>query len=281
MDFESKWALVRCGVEAFAAKFGHRNTFIKTNGKEFIRRKSIRPDIPVWWAYVQHGMGLSGLCVPALYHDGATEIMISSSQWQGYDYPWGSLPEIDNEVRCAGIAPSHQGFDLTRQDKLKYIVAKSEKDELPFPDLRVCARPYAVEFNCERCEKCLRTMAGVVVAGGDPRHFGFSMTVRELHNELRESYERSHLTMLESELYLWQDIRKHAQAALSNRNGDKVSHDAETFLRWITGLGFEDYSRTYAHRHRWELRAKRWLSRYPALFEVTRNAIERRRWFGY
>ncbi len=280
LDFEPKWLALRRSAESFAATYGHRNTFIKTNGKEIIRRKSIRPDIPVWWAYVQHGMGLTGLCIPVLYRGGAINLMISSSQWSGYDYPWGSLPDIDDRIRSAGITASHQGYDLTRQDKVNSIVAICDVKKLAPPKLNVCARPYASELNCEHCEKCLRTMTGIVVAGGDPRAFGFSCTTRDVWDRVRGSRESQALTMLRSELYLWLDIRENAEAALS-RNGHVTDDDAQTFLHWLVDWDFETYSREFAYKHRWELRAKQWVSRYPALFELTKNVIERRRWFGY
>lgn len=277
LDFEEKWLAFRNQVRDFAGRFGHRNTFLKTNAKEIIRRKSIRPDIPVWWAYVQLGMGLPGLCIPVLHHRGAEAVLISSSQWEGYDYRWGTLPEIDDQVRCAGISVSHQAFDLTRQDKLNYIVAKCRDEALAPPRLTVCSRPYVLELNCQRCEKCLRTMTGIIVAGGDPPDFGFSIPAAEVWERVQGARDRHQLTMAKSELYLWQDIRKHAKAAIAGRR----STASEGFVGWLAEQDFETYSDEYTRRHRWKDQAKAWLDRNPALFEMTKRVIERRRWFGY
>ena len=57
LDFEEKWWLFRENCAAFAAQHGHHIVFAKTNAKEIIKRKSLRPEIPVWWRNLQQGMG--------------------------------------------------------------------------------------------------------------------------------------------------------------------------------------------------------------------------------
>ena len=130
LDFDEKWQVLSDHCRRFAEAYGHQNFFIKTNAKEIIRRKRIGPDIPVWWRNIQHGMGMLGLCLPAVWHWGGSEIRIASTIWQGgFDGAHGSAPNIDERVRCAGISVVHDGFEFSRQGKLDYIVKKCRETD--------------------------------------------------------------------------------------------------------------------------------------------------------
>ena len=153
--------------------------FARTNAKEIIKRKSLRPEIPVWWRNLQQGMGLVGLGIPALVHWGSPSILLASSHTQDFKEAWGSEPEIEGRVRCAGLSAIHDGYEATRQTKVAYIADVCRREGIPCPKLAVCSRPYVRELNCNTCEKCLRTMIGIIVAGGDVEALGFSIVKAE------------------------------------------------------------------------------------------------------
>ena len=161
--------------------------------------------------------------------------MTDTSQWVGYDYPWGTLPEIDENVRCSNVSVDHDAYNMTRQDKLNHIVAKCHEENFPPPQMAVCSRPYTVTLNCERCEKCLRTMTGIIVAGGDPRDFGFSFAAKGVWELVQQAFDRFQLTMFESDLYYWQDIRDHAKTALAGCGGNVCHKDTRDYLGWLAG----------------------------------------------
>jgi hypothetical protein len=77
--------------------------------------------------------------------------------------PWGSHPLLDGNYSTSAIEVRHEGFDLTREERIAALA--SWKDSLPH--LMVCAQGPLEEGqkNCGRCEKCLRTMVALMLAG--------------------------------------------------------------------------------------------------------------------
>ena len=282
LDFEDRWRLLSAECENFAGQFGHRNIFIKTNAKEIIKRKRIRPDIRVWWGDVQIGMGLLGLCIPALFRGGGTQIRISSSNWRGgYEGAFGTSPAIDDRVRCAGISGVHEAYDATRQDKLNYIVRKCRDGQLPMHVLRVCSRPYVNEFNCCDCEKCMRTMTGILVAGGELNEFGFPLSPDDVSRWVRGRYYATRLPIDEPVMHDWLSAQTTARHVVENGVANSAQTSVKEYLGWLYDLDLEDYSKRFTHRNRWAERAKKVLSINPQLFEFVKTTIERRSWFGY
>ena len=222
LDFEERWRLLSSQCKSFAGQFGHRNFFIKTNAKEIVRRKRIGPDILVWWRNVQQGMGFLGLCMPGLRHLGEREIMIAATHWQcGYPGAAASAPEIDNRVRCAGISAHQDGFEINRQERLNYIVKKCREQGLPMPALTVCSRPYVRQRNCCECDKCLRTMSGVLAAGGRLDEFGFPLSDDELIDQVQGQFGSGRLKIGDSstKIFHWKAVQEGARLALDGSLG--------------------------------------------------------------
>lgn len=91
-----------------------------------------------------------------------------------------SNPLIDNFVRYANCQVMHDGFECSRQDKVHNIVryARENSDYLP---LHVCWETQ-IGTNCCKCEKCYRTIVGILVENGDPARLGFTEFERNLGN---------------------------------------------------------------------------------------------------
>ena len=94
---------------------------------------------------------------------------------------------LDPEFSSHGLRLRHRDVSLPRLEKLR-IVAEWD---VAFQNFRVCLANVPDRLNCGRCEKCVRTMAGLAALGlldktqafqGDdltPEHFsGFSITIR-------------------------------------------------------------------------------------------------------
>lgn len=129
-----------------------------------------------WWYDVQHGLGLLGLSAPLAFVLGARVIYIAATcaQSDPEELVCASFPDVDNCFRCAGVTVTHDGFERNRQDKANQIVnyTRSSKQHIL---LRVCYSSHD-GCNCARCEKCGRTILGILAAGGNPADFGFSYT---------------------------------------------------------------------------------------------------------
>jgi hypothetical protein len=87
------------------------------------------------------------------------EVYIASSFSYDQLFPWGTHPALDPLWSTERISLIHDGCEATRVDKTRFIAQ--------FPvvtdTLRVCTRWYV--YNCGVCEKCLRTMVALHIAG--------------------------------------------------------------------------------------------------------------------
>lgn len=75
--------------------------------------------------------------------------------------PCGSHPMLDPWYSSFDLAVAHQDAHLRRIDKLK-IVADWEPG---LQNFRVCLANVQESLNCGRCEKCVRTMLGLLAVG--------------------------------------------------------------------------------------------------------------------
>lgn len=82
-------------------------------------------------------------------------------------YPLGSHPLLDPLWSTERVEIVHDGAWATRTEKIRTIAAEPAACR----HLRVCYANVDGEYNCGRCEKCVRTGVGVRIAGVEG-HFG-------------------------------------------------------------------------------------------------------------
>jgi hypothetical protein len=79
--------------------------------------------------------------------------------------PWGSHPLLDPNYGSAELRVLHADLEFTRLEKTELIADW----DVALQNLRVCngwkEDPQSSLLNCGRCEKCLRTMTGLVALG--------------------------------------------------------------------------------------------------------------------
>lgn len=150
--------------------------YIETNLREFYtyQVELLLKDIG-WWGKVQHGLALIGALAPLSFIHKYTSIYIASSYTDHIDIDWGSTPEIDEKITWAsGVKVYHDGYDLKRQDKVDLIAQFASNTNNKFK-LRVCYSELRTEFNCSNCEKCFRTILGLILNDKDPNDYGFNV----------------------------------------------------------------------------------------------------------
>lgn len=127
-----------------------------------------------WWHGFQHSMAFISIAIPICYYFKIKTIYIASSFSIGDKGRCASYPTTDSEFAFAskGVVV-HDGFELSRQDKLKYIIDFQKKIRKPYP-LKVCSFN---EDNCLVCEKCVRTILGIVAENGNIKNFGFKIEI--------------------------------------------------------------------------------------------------------
>lgn len=156
-----------------------------------------------WWHGVKHGIALLGHVAPYAYLHNLEKMYIASSHCpEDGHVRCASNPSIDNHVRFASCSVIHDGFDYSRQEKIRNIVQYATAHNDYFP-LHVCWETQTGK-NCCHCEKCFRTIIAIIAEGGDPAKFGFPDYEKHLP-ELEKVLKKSHPDTLKR---FWPHIQK-------------------------------------------------------------------------
>lgn len=228
-----------------------------------------------WWSAVQHGLGVLALTVPVAARQGRCRIYIAASLWAGRpgrQSPWGSVPAIDNRVAWSNGDVVHDLFALTRQEKLQTFIA-------PFVasggtlELDVCYHPRRGTngMNCGRCEKCIRTMTGLLAAKVDPTQAGIPVSAQTF-GIARDAIRSSAWDFsVDGVGHQWADI----QSRLPPGSAVPEVNGARDYLGWLAGVDFGLHEPAAGHTmSRFEYLATRALRHLPGRL---RSAINKRR----
>lgn len=170
------WEADKGNAVAFARTHGLQNILVQSNYGTFIIAQNIDYDFhkrlgDSWWHGLHHGLAIITAAIPVAYKLKIKCIYIASSNTPMYKVACASDPSVDNKIRYASGRVFHDAFELTRQDKVKVVVDYYSSNNESV-NIRVC---FQNKENCCNCEKCLRTILGIVAEGKDPRDFGFNI----------------------------------------------------------------------------------------------------------
>jgi len=113
----------------------------------------------VSWDYI-HGacLAATGLAL----RGGFGRIYVPSTHSTTEQIPWGSNMALDQNWSTEKITFQHDGSEVTRLDK---VVLQVSKSPTALRHLRVCYKNVDGAYNCGQCDKCLRTMVNLYIAG--------------------------------------------------------------------------------------------------------------------
>ncbi|MBI4699101.1 MAG: hypothetical protein HY758_09445 [Nitrospirae bacterium] len=152
-------------VREVAAEFGKELVEVETNLPESLEK--ISPSfIPAGGD--AHGAVLASIAL--LLSPRLKEVYIPSSVPYHVMDPWGSHVLLDPLWSTEDMAIVHDGCEADRIKKT-FAVAQSE---VALRNLRVCLFKPEEGINCEKCEKCLRTMAELRAVGALDRCSSFT-----------------------------------------------------------------------------------------------------------
>ena len=178
-DNEDEWKLVYRTLVESAKNYSLDLSCVHTTFRDFdnenvLHSEFYKPLGKGWWYGVKHGIGIIGHAAPLVWIYGIKNLYIASSNCpeDGRKVKCASDPRIDNNVRFCGCKVFHDGFELNRQKKVRYIVEYSRSHPSICIPLHVCWESHT-GGNCCHCEKCYRTMAELWIEGEDPRKYGF------------------------------------------------------------------------------------------------------------
>ena len=221
-------------IKAFASEYQVPTCFVRSNfarvvSGEFDKKYAKRLGDDLWHGFL-HSMAFIGIAIPVAYQAGLQEIMIASSLTIGLNFYCASNLTTDGEFRYAedGFV-THDGFELNRQGKMAVIVKHQQKTGKPF-FMRVCSFN---DHNCCECEKCFRTILGIIAEGGNIKDFGFNVEGSLKQHWEKVLYRRAGLMSFKSEKFIhWPHIKKKML-----ENYDKI--EDKEFVDWFLSFDFD------------------------------------------
>ncbi len=234
-DRKEFWGKIKTYYQNFADQEGVRVNFVKTN-MHFLRETMLNFKFgkyltgSSWWGALQHGVGLLGLCAPLTVTERLGTIYIASSyDRELLNHCWGSHPLIDNNVTWMNVKIIHDGFELSRHEKIRYILKNHINETGYYPPLRVCHSQFD-NFNCGTCEKCSRTITGLVLENIEPNNCGFNIEDGYFDSLKRKLVEKK-LTLSEVSAFFWKDMQKYIPQEI-----DHDLHNCKEFFYWFKNL---------------------------------------------
>jgi len=107
---------------------------------------------------MMHGAALASVALAL--GSAIRRLTVASSATYDTIYPWGTHPLLDPLWATETIAVVHDGCEKSAIEKLHDIIVS----DLVLQTLRVCPG-YGPEYNCGRCNKCMRAMVDLLLAG--------------------------------------------------------------------------------------------------------------------
>jgi hypothetical protein len=185
-----------------------------------------------WFVGAAFSLFLLGFTAPITAIRGIGRVIIASSYTEDYQGISGSHPLIDNSVSWADVRVMHDGFELSRQQKLRYLAQNQNRPYLEH--LRVCW-DNALETNCGDCEKCMRTITGLAVEGVDPAKCNFSLDSGTFPL-MRDCFEKGKIALNASQVYMWKDVQNSIPPEIGNDY-----FGSRKFLAWLRQYDFSQY----------------------------------------
>ena len=224
----------------FSAKFDKTPILVKSNFAKVITNafdKKYKHKLgDTWWHGFSHSMSFISIAIPIAYKLGVTQIIIASSLTTGLNHLCASNSTTDNEFRYANLGHIfHDGFELHRQNKVKIIVDFQQQINKPYY-LKVCSFN---NKNCCKCEKCLRTILGIIAENANPRDFGFEIQEDITIHWKKVLAENIALMGFDSEKVIhWPHIKKRMR-----ENYNLMTEEAQNFVDWFISFNFDEAKR--------------------------------------
>ena len=168
----------------------HRTTFVYKdlleNGNKVARalqKKIVRistnlrdfSDPIISWGRLYHGAALASYGL--LLEPGFNTIYMAGGHQPRHLHPWGSHPLLDPLWSTETLRFVSEGCETGRVQKIKFLA----QFPIAMETLRVCFINTNNRYNCGECEKCVRTMIGLHIAGALPNCRTFSHEI-DIHS---------------------------------------------------------------------------------------------------
>lgn len=237
----------RCDISNFAKEIDLPFRFVKSNFatiinlNEFDKTYKSKLGDSLWHGFL-HSMAFISIAIPLAFNHNIPEIIIASSLTTGLNFLCASNTTTDAEFKYAkdGLI-LHDGFELNRQNKIKVITDFQKQIGKPF-FMRVCSFH---EANCCHCEKCFRTILGIVAENSNPRDFGFNMSKTLTEHWNQALNEHIALMSFTSEKLLhWPHIIERMKD-----NYNEMDKEKKDFVDWFLNYDFVKHKKVALRKY--------------------------------
>lgn len=181
----------------------------KSSLRQFINEKELNKVFEKelgfhWWHRIQHGLGVILHAAPIAWLKNSEKIWFASSYSfkDRIKHKCATDPTIDNNISFVRANVVHDGYEYSRQDKIYNILRYSRINENNL-FIHVCWSQGKEIQNCCRCEKCLRTIFGILAEGYYPKDYGFNVSVETASNRVKYLLEKNDLVLTDE---MWEQI---------------------------------------------------------------------------
>ena len=201
-----------------------------------------RKDDVGYWEEVFR-LTLLGMCAPVTVRERLGTLLMAST------FPMETLATLDRvgpveeSLAWGDLAIARDTKNLSRQQKIRNVLVPYRKGNEGQIPLRVCHPIHFDKYrqlrqrgvlNCGECQKCCRTILGLVLDGVDPQTCGFERGTFSAERLRQQLLDRS-VRFTGSAFEFWNDIKQHVH--------DRPAQAAELNL-WNCN-GFFDWLVTY------------------------------------
>ncbi len=240
------WNNVKQQCLNFGQNHGHRNAFVRSNFNIFRNFSYLirltNGEIGNWFGQTSQSLGYTGLAAPIAYAKGCAKILLASTRTSDNPFPYGTHPVIDNSIAFAGITVEHDGPEVNRLEKIREIAALCQQHSLEKPVLRVCWGNDPLGGNCNKCEKCFRTIVELLVERQIPNEYGFAIDTNTAINNARTQAPGK--KKLDAGLmWHWNCIQQEARKVLAE--GTPLGNPAlAEFISWMALLDLTTFKKS-------------------------------------
>lgn len=204
------------------------------------------------WEYMAHACAMVGpLLALSDYIDRIYIAATHSGEW-AREVRLGSHPDLDPLVSTQRVETIHDGFELTRPEKIALLAAEATL----LKELRVCgdvtffgriAADAVNRYNCGNCEKCSYTAIALTLLGVTSDQAPFpaeSLSLRRIINSLQRNDYKEKIDTQEGLKIEWAQCLELLE---STRNNIEGKEELRVILRKALGKFYEDYKNGFPY----------------------------------
>ncbi len=256
-DNREGWRTMEKGLADTAQAYGLPLQVIRSGFRQFDEEEVLAQEYQAllqehWWFGVKHGIAIICHAAPLMWLEKLRTLYMASSFCAAdQQVRCASYPTIDDNVRFFGCQVFHDGFELSRQDKIRGIIRRKEELGLPV-FLHVCWESKG-GGNCCGCEKCLRTMVGFWAEGVDPADYGFCFDPETIFDRMYDLLAMRYLYSagtISDWLPIQETMRQNWQALRQKPWGKK--------LQWILDFDFVHFEENPCRKEARRKQSRAW-----------------------